>query len=135
MNHFPFLIFVKYNLQNIYQSGYYETRCFEIERFIVDYPRLIDTIQNYYNYIDFSENHSDENIGFDEYVNREYTCCICYDCDEVITGTNSETGLETFGLQNCKHSFHKNCIKQQKCIFFYELNTFYLLQNLIQNTS
>jgi ubiquitin-protein ligase len=101
-----------YNLQNIYQSGYYETRCFEIERFIVDYPRLIDTIQNYYNYIDFSENHSDENIGFDEYVNREYTCCICYDCDEVITGTNSETGLETFGLQNCKHSFHKNCIKQ-----------------------
>jgi ubiquitin-protein ligase len=91
-------------MEELYPTGYYETRCFEIERYPIDYSRLTTTLQNYYNYIDFFENHTGEDISFDDFVNREYNCCICYDCDE--------TQPHTFSLQNCKHVFHKPCIKQ-----------------------
>ena len=93
-------------LEEFYPNGYYETRCFEVERYSIDYSRLTTTLQNYYNYIDFSENHTDEDVSFDDFINREYTCCICYDCDQ----TQSHEFI--FSLQNCKHVFHKPCIKQ-----------------------
>jgi hypothetical protein len=93
-------------LEELYPNGYYETRCFEVERYSINYSRLTTTLQNYYNYIDFSENHTDENVSFDDFINREYTCCICYDCN----GPQSREFI--FSLQNCKHVFHKSCIKQ-----------------------
>lgn len=90
--------------EELYPTGYYETRCFEIERYSIDYSRLTTTLQNYYNYIDFSENYNgDEDVSFNDFINREYSCCICYDC---------ELYSLRFSLENCKHVFHKSCIKQ-----------------------
>jgi ubiquitin-protein ligase len=93
----------------MYPYGYYETRCFEIDRYVIDYNRLIMTLQNYYNYINFTEytnnddNEVDNEITFQEFMNREYKCCICYDTD------NTEDDI--FSLEICKHSFHKQCLK------------------------
>jgi ubiquitin-protein ligase len=95
-------------LQETYPSGYYESRCFEIDRYIIDYGRLTQTLQNYYNYIDFTENvnQNDNEITFEEFMTKEYTCCICYDTDVQQNEANY-----IFSLESCKHSFHKNCLK------------------------
>jgi hypothetical protein len=97
-------------LQEMYPSGYYETRCFEIDRYIVDYTRLTNTLQNYYNYIDFTEHlDQDENeVSFEEFMSREYTCCICYDTK---VHQESQEESEQFCLETCKHSFHKECLR------------------------
>jgi len=105
------------NLSVIYPYAYYNTRCFEIERFLVDYERLSLTLQNYYNYIDFTENFKsdDTQITFDDFMNTEYDCCICYDTIENPIESNENPGNNhgnLFRLKNCKHLFHKNCLEK-----------------------
>ena len=93
-------------LNEIYPSGYYESRCFEIDRYPIDYDRISITLQNYYNYIDFAENfneQSDEDITFEDFINREYNCCICYD--------TVDTDDIHFRL-HCNHVFHKGCLQR-----------------------
>lgn len=89
------------NLQTIYTGGYYYCRCFEIDRYTIDYFRIMTSLQHYYNYIDFSENYTNDQISFEEFSNREYDCCICFD---------TKDQQENFQLESCKHSFHKNCV-------------------------
>ncbi len=119
------------NSSVIYPYAYYNTRCFEIERFLVDYERLSLTLQNYYNYIDFTENFKsddDTQISFNDFMNTEYDCCICYDTIEpnenaIEPNENAiepnENAIELngdrgnlFRLKNCKHLFHKNCLEK-----------------------
>ena len=66
-----------YELSEIYPSGYYETRCFEIETFPINYSRISGLLEYYYNYIEFQESH--QISSFDEFINMDYDCCICYD--------------------------------------------------------
>jgi ubiquitin-protein ligase len=100
-----------------YPHAYYYTRCFEIDRYIIDYERLIQTIQNYYNYINFSEYTNSEfnEITFQDFMNREYKCCICYDTNEIVQQNDNEivqqNDNEIYCLKSCKHSFHKECLK------------------------
>lgn len=102
-------------LQQMYPPGYYETRCFEIDRYIIDYTRLTTTMQNYYNYIDFTENlDQDENeVTFEEFMSREYKCCICYDTNfsQEIQETQEMQEIQEFCLETCKHSFHNECLR------------------------
>ena len=93
-------------LSEEYPYGYYESRCFEIDRYPIDYNRISVTLQNYYNYIDFTENfneNSDEDVKFEDFINREYDCCICYDTFNEMQGNNVKL--------HCNHSFHKTCLK------------------------
>lgn len=83
------------NSSVIYPYAYYNTRCFEIERFLVDYERLSFTLQNYYNYIDFTENFNDTQISFNEFMNTEYDCCICYDTIEDANANDTNTNVNT----------------------------------------
>lgn len=94
-------------LETMYPNGYYFSRCFEIDRYMIDYSRLSYTLQNYYNYINFSENYNMDDIGFDEYISTQdqYECCICYDTETINANVN-------FELHNCRHIFHKYCLKQ-----------------------
>jgi hypothetical protein len=95
-----------YELSEIYPLGYYETRCFEIEIFPVNYSRITSLLEYYYNYIEFQESH--QISSFDEFVNMDYDCCICYDTlpsnDVVVEGTSTIT-------LGCNHSFHKACLQ------------------------
>lgn len=91
-------------LQELYPSNYYQTRCFEIDSYFINYTKVCTNLQNFYNYIDFSENQTnnfDEILSYEDFINREYECCICYD-------TNIET---TYLTLNCKHTFHKICLQ------------------------
>ena len=103
-----------YELSEIYQLGYYETRCFEIDIFPVNYSRISSILEYYYNYIEFQESH--QISSFDEFVNMDYDCCICYDTLPSNEGTlssnegtlSSNEGTITLG---CNHSFHKACLQ------------------------
>ena len=98
-----------YELSEIYPLGYYETRCFEIDIFPVNYSRISNILEYYYNYIEFQESH--QISSFDEFVNMDYDCCICYDTlpsNEL--GTLSKSSIDTITL-GCNHSFHKACLQ------------------------
>ena len=88
-----------HRLSEIYPTGYYETRCFEIDTFSVNYSRISSLLEYYYNYIEFQDSHMVST--FDEFVNADYDCCICYD---------------TFPSEDiialaCHHTFHKACLQ------------------------
>ena len=87
-----------------YPYGYYTCRCFEIDNYMINYSRVIDMLQHYYNYINYTENVADdidENIQFSEFMNMDYKCHICYDTQ------NDENVIVTL---HCNHTFHKTCL-------------------------
>lgn len=96
-----------HELENKYPYGYYTCRCFEIDNYSINYDRIIKTMENYYNYITFTENiENDEMINdmsFEDFINTDYSCYICFD-------TNIDEESEEINLI-CKHQFHKNCLK------------------------
>ena len=58
-------------------------------------------MENYYNYIDFNENILDSyDIDFED-LDKEYTCCICFDT----SGQQKQVKLY------CTHNFHTLCLK------------------------
>ena len=68
--------------------------------------------KNYYNYIYFTENNLDETSNLDEeftfemFLNKDFVCSICFDtANEQNTNENETVTLE------CKHKFHKTCLK------------------------
>ena len=68
-----------------YNRGYYHTRCFNIEDYQIDYNAVSEKLQDYYNYIDFSEI-TEEEISFEMFLNKEFSCSICFDTfnDDVV---------------------------------------------------
>ena len=93
-------------LDDLYKSGYYHTRCFEIDEFYINYSKISSKLQDYYNYIEFCETEVELN-SFEEFTNRDYKCCICYDT------TNTDTDMNTLDITTlqCSHSFHKACLQ------------------------
>lgn len=98
-----------YELSEIYSLGYYETRCFEIDIFPVNYSRISSILEYYYNYIEFQESH--QISSFDEFVNMDYDCCICYDTLPSNEGTLPESSNKGTITLGCNHSFHKACLQ------------------------
>jgi ubiquitin-protein ligase len=102
-------------LDEMYNSGYYSTRCFEIEDYIINYKIISEKLQDHYNYIYFTENNLlddlDEEFTFEMFLNKDFVCSICFD-----TVTLNETGTVTLNETDtvtleCKHKFHKTCLK------------------------
>lgn len=91
-------------LRERYPYGYYYTKCFEIDNYIINYDYIMDKLQDFYNYIDYTDR-IDTNIGFAEFCNNDYSCNICYDTDE------TQCNLNDFYELNCFHKFHKECLK------------------------
>lgn len=90
-----------------YPFGYYNCRCFEIDNYMINYERIIVTLQNHYNYIDFIESEELDNAcSFEEFINKEYNCNICFDTNQ----TQNETEVENVVKLLCNHSFHKKCL-------------------------
>lgn len=94
-----------YLLKAEYPTGYYNCRCFEIDNYIIDYDKIIINLQNSYNYIDYIEKmySDDDDIleSFDEFINKEYNCNICFD-----TNQNESDNVKL----SCNHSFHEGCL-------------------------
>ena len=96
-------------LNEMYPRGYYNTNCFEIENYIIDYKTISEKLQDYYNYIYFTENNEDvdldEEFTFEMFLNKDFTCSICFDTNENTTESEDHIILE------CKHKFHKTFLK------------------------
>jgi len=93
-----------YELNTTYPANYYHTRCFEIDSYPINYEKIIHILHNMYNYIDYKDNvmTDDSEIDWNEFVNKEYNCHICFD-----TNSSNDSLLTT----ECKHSFHVSCLK------------------------
>jgi ubiquitin-protein ligase len=96
-------------LNEMYPRGYYNTKCFEIENYIIDYKMISEKLQDHYNYIYFTENNGDSDVDeeftFEMFLNKDFTCSICFDTNENTTESEDIVTLE------CKHKFHKTCLK------------------------
>jgi ubiquitin-protein ligase len=96
-------------LDEMYNSGYYSTKCFEIENYIINYKLVSEKLQDCYNYIYFTENYRDnlsdldEEFTFEMFLNKDFVCSICFD-------TTNESNKDVVTLE-CRHEFHKTCLK------------------------
>lgn len=97
-----------YLLKMEYITGYYNCRCFEIDNYMIDYDKIIIKLQNSYNYIDYIERrYTDDEIleTFQEFINKEYNCNICFDTNQ--TEIENENNIIKL---SCNHSFHERCL-------------------------
>jgi ubiquitin-protein ligase len=93
-----------------YPFGNYYTRCFEVDNYIINYDRILSTLQYYYNYLEeIVNNNSEESSNLEsqniDKIDRfgQYDCNICFDSDSLLN-------LE-YTILDCNHKFHKNCLK------------------------
>jgi ubiquitin-protein ligase len=95
-----------YNCSELYPEDAYETNCFYIGYYTINYNMIIHTINEWYNYIYYKENaqlqvtHGLE-IPSKETCLNNLTCNICFD-------TQQYTDNITL---NCKHQFHNKCLE------------------------
>jgi ubiquitin-protein ligase len=94
-----------YILENMYPQGYYNTRCFEIDNYVINYEKVIQTLQYTYNYIDYKEKvaEDDDSLDFREFMNKEYNCAVCFDTEENVI---------KYKVLKCGHKFHEECLQQ-----------------------
>jgi ubiquitin-protein ligase len=90
-----------FRLELYYPTGYYETRCFEIDLFFIDYTTIIHQIERIFRYIKSKEILVNP-VELGEYINLTFKCDICFDTENSL---NYEDRLE------CKHHFHKECLE------------------------
>lgn len=84
-----------YSLNYEYPHDYYESLCFEIDLYLINYQTVINTLQMYQGVAFTDDNPRIE--SHDESCN--YKCEICFDT------TNS-----AFVTLECGHYFHKDCV-------------------------
>lgn len=95
-----------------YPYGYYFTRCFEVDDYVINYERVISTLQYQYNYISYTDAISrsadtDTEMPlttFENFSNIDFQCSICFDTDEAQKTRQKYIKLE------CGHKFHKDCM-------------------------
>jgi ubiquitin-protein ligase len=99
-----------------YPLDYYETNCFEIELFIIDYSEILRTMEYHYrkivlgssmslDYINNDYTNSDDDDDDDDdnvFSNLQHQCDICFDTLEIKDNIIKLT---------CSHNFHISCIK------------------------
>jgi len=103
-------------LTDKYPYGYYFTRCFEVDNYIIDYQRVTQTLEFYFNYIEFKG--TDEEDPNEEEANEHvceagpssappqtdlnFICSICFD---------TELNDSNFTVTSCNHKFHFKCLE------------------------
>ncbi len=88
------------SLEALYPYGEYYTRCFEVDNYIINYDKIRQTLSHMFQYIDYVDNVGD--INYNDFINGEYTCNICFDTCQCDT---------QFKLA-CGHGFHTVCLRQ-----------------------
>jgi ubiquitin-protein ligase len=88
-------------LEYFYPPGYYETVCFEIDLFYVNYSSIIEQIDEHYSLLEQTENDVD-NL---EHKTPSIPCFKCEICFDTETYEEYEDNLE------CEHHFHKKCLE------------------------
>lgn len=108
------------HLEYLYEIGYYETRCFEIDLFFINYYGTISKMEEIYARIKRTNYYNEESVLEElllEVLEPEpeietpeipkielaldFNCNICYGTDD--------SEIDTIALE-CKHTFHKSCI-------------------------
>jgi len=105
-----------YNLEYKFPLGFYETKCFNVGLYKINYQQIIEYIENVYRYITFKnitlKNITFENISLplkqidnnDINIHTKFDnfdCDICFD-----TNTNTNTNV----VLSCNHHFHNMCL-------------------------
>lgn len=89
-------------LKEMYPTGSYYTRCFEIFDYTINYSKVIDKLQDCYSCIEYNSYFEDDlEYNLFDLKDTNYSCNICYDTFE---------DVETIEL-DCGHIFHKECCK------------------------
>lgn len=90
-------------LDKKYLSDIYQTNCFYIGYYAINYNQVIDKLSEWYHFIDYKEHIEldSTDISFSDFSNQNYSCNICFD--------TNETEYEKIKL-SCRHDFHLNCI-------------------------
>lgn len=102
-------------LETLYPYGYYSCRCFEIDNYVINYDRIIKMLENHYNYINFTETvdlTDEKDFSFEEFINTEYSCYICFDTLQIDNTNNIQGNQNNEDITLlCGHQFHKGCLK------------------------
>lgn len=97
-----------------YPPGYYNSRCFEIDDYTIDYARISDRLQYYYNYMEFTSVTDRQpgltDVSFAEFLTTEYTCSVCF--DTIDTTTLDNTSAVSVVVLPCTHRFHTHCLQE-----------------------
>jgi hypothetical protein len=87
-------------LQRDYPMGLYETICFGINLYCINYTLIINNIEEIYRCITFDEEQT--KVEDMEEFGENFKCEICFDTNETI---------ELYIKLSCNHSFHICCLK------------------------
>ena len=90
-------------LNQYYTPDVYETNCFYIGLYTINYNIIIRKLVEWYTFIDYKENIEEENnhdIDYDTFINTNYKCNICFDTKE---------HHKSIKL-SCNHHFHTICL-------------------------
>lgn len=108
-------------LQRKYPYGYYSCRCFEIDEYVIDYDRVTQTLEFYFNYIEYKDklpelpentqvtappdnelHDSASSAPLPRRNETDFVCSICFDTVE--NDTN-------YTVTSCGHKFHFKCLE------------------------
>lgn len=96
-------------LNERYPPGYYNTRCFEVDDYVIDYNRIIYTLESMYNYIEYKDCKQEAGSAATqccEILDTEYKCDVCFDTQDASSEDTSCVALA------CGHHFHKGCLQR-----------------------
>jgi len=95
------------HLEILYEMGYYETRCFEIDLYFVNYYAIKLDLLFYYNYI--KEFYQNEESGDREQTGilENLTSINCHICFDTLETTSEATEILEV---HPSHTFHKSCL-------------------------
>lgn len=88
-------------LSQKYPTGTYETRCFEVDHYHINYARINNIIEDYLGFIEYQD--TEKKIEVLEDPSRDYHCTICFD-----TNTQAHNDVTL----SCNHTFHKDCLER-----------------------
>lgn len=91
-------------LNEYYIPDVYETNCFYIGFYTINYNIITRKLIEWYNFIDYKENieQNDNGIDYSTFINTDYKCNICFDTKE----------NKKYIKLSCNHNFHVSCLCQ-----------------------
>jgi len=96
-----------YQASTTYPYGNYNCNCFEIDYYIINYERILNTLQTMFCYIEYKERNFEE-LDYTEFASRDYSCSICFDTLE--ESNKQLIRFHPLVRLSCNHQFHKDCI-------------------------